>query len=284
MSVFLYLAIIMFARYSTHMEIRYIDIHSHLNLPQFDTDADDVVHEMASLGVAAITVGTNAQTSNRAIELANTHGNLFACVGLHPVDDPNSVVDAALLEAQLASKQVVAVGETGLDYFRLENDSDTKRQRNNFMRQIEHAVAHDKPLMLHIRPSAGTHDAYDDVVAILGDLKPVHGDRLRGNAHFFAGTVAQALQLNDLGFTVSFTGVITFARDYDAVIRAVPLAMMHAETDAPFVAPVPHRGERNVPQNVTYVYEKIAEIRGEDKEIVRLQLLANARRMFGLDS
>jgi len=262
------------------MHIRYIDIHSHLNLSQFDADADQVAQAMAAEGVAAITVGTNAQTSRRAVEFAEKHENLFACVGLHPVDDAGIIIDEAEFEQLVQHTKVVAIGECGLDYFRLQDESDKQRQRENFFKQIDLAIKYDKALMLHVRPSAGTFDAYDDVLDILRPLVAQHGSRLRGNAHFFAGTKEQALQFNALGFTVSFTGVITFTHDYDETIKVVSLTMLHAETDAPYVAPVPHRGERNTPQYVQYVYEKIADIRGEDREAVRQQLLENAQKMF----
>lgn len=264
------------------MHIRYIDIHSHLNLPQFAEDRDTIAQQMRDLGVASITVGTNAETSDLAITLAEKHSNLFACVGLHPVDNPGSHIDVRTLRHQAAHNRVVCVGETGFDYFRIDKDLDHERQQENFIRHIAIAIAYEKPLMLHIRPSETTTDAYDDVLEILRELKPIYGDLLRGNAHFFAGTVEQALAFNELGFTVSFTGVITFARDYDDVIRAVPLHMLHAETDAPFVSPVPHRGQRCLPHYVIEVYNTIAKIRGEDPEVVRLQLLENARRLFGL--
>lgn len=265
------------------MEIRYVDIHSHLNLVQFADDKDQIAQEMRDLGVATITVGTNAETSAIAVELAKKYEHLYACVGLHPVDDPGSYIDTVTLDTQLsAHDRVVAVGETGLDYFRLPKENDSARQRENFLKQIERAIQFDKPLMLHIRPSERTVDAYDDVLAILRELKPQHGDKLRGNAHFFAGTAEQALAFNALGFTVSFTGVITFASEYESVVRAVPLDMMHAETDAPYVAPVPYRGHRCLPHHVIEVYKKIAEIKNEDPEIVRKQLLKNAERVFGI--
>lgn len=264
------------------MKINYIDIHSHLNLSQFDADADTVAQALAAEGVAAITVGTNAKTSLRAIELAQRHENLFACIGLHPVDDSGAVVDEQQFEKMVQHPKVVAIGECGLDYFRLENDSDIVRQRENFQKQIDLAIKYDKPLMLHVRPSAGTFDAYDDVLELLRPQVAQHGARLRGNAHFFAGTKEQAIQFNQLGFTVSFTGVVTFTKDYDETITAVAKDMLHAETDAPYVAPVPHRGERNTPAYVKYVYEKIADIRGEDREVMRLQLLENAQKIFEL--
>ena len=104
----------------------------------------------------------------------------------------------------------------------------------------------------------------------------------RGNVHFFTGKLDMAQKFIDLGFTVSFTGLITYVEDFNKIIKNVPLQSLQAETDAPYVAPVPHRGERNEPSYVTHVYQKIAEIRGEDPEFVRLQLLENAKRVFGV--
>lgn len=269
-------------RYSTAMTIRYIDIHTHLNLEQFADDADAVIRDMEQAGVAGIVVGTTTDTSNAALALAQQHTHLFACVGVHPVAEPHEHVVVQVLASQVIAPGVVALGETGFDWFRTDKAADTERQESNFLKHVGLAIIHDKPLMLHLRPSPGTVDAYDDMLAILTALKPQYGDKLRGNAHFFAGTAEQALAFNALGFTVSFTGVITFTHEYDEVIRAVPLGMMHAETDAPFVAPVPYRGQRCVPQHVIAVYEQIAAIRQEDPEVVRLQLLENARRMFGV--
>ena len=105
---------------------------------------------------------------------------------------------------------------------------------------------------------------------------------LRGNAHFFAGTLPIAQALMELGFTLSFTGVITFVRQYDEVIRALPLSHINAETDAPFVTPVPYRGRRNEPAYVVEVVKKLAEIRGESLEVVQKALLQNAQKLFGI--
>ena len=126
--------------------------------------------------------------------------------------------------------------------------------------------------MLHIR------DAFDDAYEILKEYK----GQVRGDVHFFTGKLDMAQKFIDLGFTISFVGLITYVHDFDKIIKAVPLTSLQAETDAPYVAPVPHRGERNEPSYVISVYQKIAEIRGEDPETVRLQLLENAKRVFGI--
>ena len=165
---------------------------------------------------------------------------------------------------------MVAIGECGLDFYRLERESVAKQQ-DAFVRQIELANEVGKPLMLHIR------QAYKEAYEILKVRAKV-----LGNLHFFAGTTEEAKPFLDLGFSFSFTGVISFARSYDEVLRFLPLDRIMSETDAPYVAPAPHRGMRNEPSYVVEVVKKIAEIRGEEQEKVRTQLLENARRFFGI--
>src|SRR5690606_9631903 len=140
----------------------------------------------------------------------------------------------------------------------------------------------DKPMMIHSRPSKGTQDAYRDMIDILRAYKEEHGDRLRGDIHFFVGGVDEARDFIDLGFTLSFTAVLTFARDYDEVVRSVPLTSIITETDAPYVAPSRIRGKRNEPTSVIDVVEAIAGIRSEDPELVRKTVLANATTLFSL--
>ena len=130
--------------------------------------------------------------------------------------------------------------------------------------------------MLHIR------NAHLDVLNILKQKKVEFGDKLRGDVHFFSGNIYEAQQYLDLGFTMSFTGVITFTKDYDEVIRYIPLDKIMSETDCPFVTPVPYRGQRNEPAFVQEIVKRIAEIKGEDFEIVKKAFSENAVRYFGL--
>ena len=160
--------------------------------------------------------------------------------------------------------------------------SSLEKQRAAFHAQIALAVELDLPLMLHIRPSADSLDAYHDVLSILTEYKREHGDRLRGNAHFFAGDTDIARQFIDLGFTISFTGVITFASEYAEVIRAIPLEHIMSETDCPYVTPTPHRGQRNEPVYVAEVVKKIAEIKQLPLDQVAAQLFENAKRLYQL--
>ncbi len=252
-------------------DLTYIDIHAHLDFPDFDTDREQVIKEMAAAGIGAINVGTDVVSSGRVVELANRYAHLWAIVGIHPHEAADPNIDFDRLAALAAHKQVVAIGECGLDYFRLADQSLVVQQKKLFERQIELALKLDKPLMLHIR------DSYQDVLDILRAYPNV-----RTHAHFFAGDWAVAKSFLDRGDSLSFTGVISFANQYDEVIKRVPLDRLLAETDSPFVAPVPFRGRRNDPTKVVYVAKHLAELRDETEAEVYQALLANARRIFRL--
>lgn len=265
------------------MKPKYFDIHSHINFSKFNNDRDEVINRMRSESVWAIAVGTDLKTSKEVVELAEKNENIYATAGLHPDDNREEVFDAKNYEEFIKSKKVVAVGECGLDYFRIkagEEEETKKRQKDNFIKQIEFALEHNLPLMLHFRPSGKSMDAYEDGLEILGEYKKEHGDKLRGNSHFFAGNLEVANRFVEIGFMLSFTGVITFADSYDEIIREIPLESIMSETDCPFVAPVPHRGGRCEPIHVKEVVKRIAEIKGEDLEIVQKALVDNAFRMF----
>ncbi|MHB0978245.1 MAG: TatD family hydrolase [Minisyncoccota bacterium] len=254
---------------------KYFDIHSHLNFHDYDVDRDEVMKRLASTETATIVVGTDFESSKWAVEIADKYENVYACIGVHPVDDPKIVFEKFKFEELVKHPKVVAVGECGIDLFRIDKEKDFERQKKLFIEQIEFAVEHDKPIMIHSR------DAYDEVLEILEPLIKLHGSKLRGNSHFFTGTLEQAKRYWAIGFTTSFTGVITFARDYDEVIKNAPLNMIMSETDAPWVSPTPYRGKRNEPSYVSEVVKKIAEIRGEDLEVVRNALVTNALNMIG---
>jgi TatD DNase family protein len=230
--------------------------------------------------------------SERAISLAEKHPDIWATIGIHPNDNRADTFDEEIYLSMAKHPRVVAIGECGIEYFRLEElrkkgvienmDREADRQQELFDKHMEIAVSADKPLMIHGRPSEGSMDAYEDILHILKNGQAKYGERVRGNVHFFVGDTAIAKQFLDLGFTMSFTGVVTFARDYDDVVRYIPLDMIHAETDAPYVAPVPHRGKRNEPAYVREIVARIATIKGMENEDVEKALLHNARRVYGL--
>jgi TatD DNase family protein len=254
---------------------QYFDLHSHLNFKDYDQDWDAVIARLRETGTHTIVVGTDYQSSKRAVELAGEYPEIYACIGVHPVDDPSRAFEVKDFAELVTHPKVVAVGECGLDFFHADRVSDFERQKNLFLAQVDFAIQYDKPLMIHARA------AYPELLTLLDDLKQTHGPKLRGNVHFFAGTWEEAQRFFALGFTISFTGVITFANQYDEVVRKAPLEMIHAETDAPYVAPKPYRGGRNEPSYVQEVYKRIAELRGEDPEMVRQALVQNALGVVG---
>lgn len=253
---------------------KYFDIHSHLNFKDFEGDIEAVVQRLRDTETHTIVVGTDYESSAWAVELADKYEEVYACIGVHPVDNPTRVFERGKFADLIKNKKVVAVGECGLDFFHAKKEDDFDRQNKLFEAQIDFALEHDKPLMIHSR------SAYQELLEKLEKLKKIHGDKLRGNIHFFAGTLDEAKRFWAIGFTTSFTGVVTFARDYDEVIKNAPIEMLMSETDSPFVAPVPHRGKRNEPIYVSEVVKKIAEIRGDDLENVEKALVLNAKRLF----
>ncbi|MEK7568821.1 MAG: TatD family hydrolase [Patescibacteria group bacterium] len=267
---------------------KFFDTHSHINDSSFDGDREDVLSHMKERGVWTVVVGTDYKSSQDAATIASFAGEgVFASIGVHPIDDKGALFREPFFTDLLASPRIVAVGECGLDYSRLSEVQDIsaekERQRALFEAQVDFAIAHDLPLMIHCRDSdKGLADAHRDILAMLAAKKKLAGSKLKGNIHFFSQTIDIAREYFALDFTVSFTGVITFSREYDEVIRLAPLDRILSETDCPFVTPIPHRGKRNEPIFVEEVVKKIAEIRNEDPETVRTALVRNALRAFGL--
>ncbi|NNM83863.1 TatD family hydrolase [Candidatus Parcubacteria bacterium] len=265
------------------MKARYVDAHCHIQFDQYKEDQEAIIERMHREGVVGIVVGCDLESSQKAVILAEKYEHLYASIGLHPNQERNEKYEIEKYQTLAESSKVVAIGECGLDYFRPEKLTDEikKAQKELFKKHITLASVVDKPLIIHARPTKGTMDAYHDLIELLREAKTSHPN-LRGDIHFFVGGVAEAEAFRQLDFTVSFTAVITFAHDYDAVIRTVPLESVLSETDAPYVAPVSRRGSRNDPLAVEDVVLKIAEIRSEDPEAIRAALLENAKRLFAL--
>mgnify|MGYP001609280309 CR=1 FL=1 len=258
------------------MNLKYFDIHSHIQFPQFNKDKDEVLKRMEDDGVGALVVGTDLKSSESAIKEVAGKENLFATAGLHPNDVFKEEFDRARFTELAKNEKIVAIGECGLDYFRSRKKESGIRQKEVFEAHISLATELNKPLMVHCR------DAHEDMLQILNSYFMIHDSKLKGNIHFFTGTKEIAKKYFDIGFTVSFTGVLTFTHDYDEVVEYAPLDMIMSETDCPFAAPVPYRGQRNEPVYVKEVVKRIAEIRGDDFEIVREALVQNALRMFAI--
>ena len=279
--------------------MRYFDAHTHVNFAAFEDDRAEVMARARDAGVGMNIVGTQKDTSVAAVALAESFEGAYATVGLHPIHTARSYHDTAELgdggkeftsrgeafdmasyERLALSPKTIAIGECGLDYYRVEPESQAK-QKEIFLQHIELANKVGKPLMLHIRPAPRSFgdggNAYADALEII----KAHA-KVRGDVHFFAGDWDIAKQFLDLGFTLSFTGVLTFTHDYDEVVQNAPLDGLLSETDAPYVAPVPFRGKRNEPLYVTEVVNAIARIRKADFDVVAAQIFENARRVFGI--
>jgi TatD DNase family protein len=268
-----------------------------VNFIAFDADREEVIKRALDNDTWVINVGTQIDTSRKAVEMAHQHEGVYAIIGLHPIHTGASFHDVKELgeggkeftsrgehfdkEAYrelLKDGKVVAIGECGLDYYRCDVEY-VENQKKAFIEQIELANEFNKPLMLHIRnnPKDKSLNAYFDALDILKKYSKVKGD-----VHFFAGGLEEAKAYTDFGFTLSFTGVITFTKDYDEVIKNTPLEMIMSETDAPYITPVPYRGKRNEPVYVREVVKRIAEIKSLPEIEVAEALVANAKRVFNL--
>lgn len=283
------------------MDSKYIDTHAHLNLSAFAHDEKVVIEKCNQNKVGVINIGTKESTSARAVELALTNPHLYAIVGLHPIQTvPQShdedelgpggmpfvskgeTFNADFYRNLIATSngKVVGIGECGFDYYHTSPDTYVT-QEAAFIEQIKLANELQLPLMIHTRgPKPGEssptgRSVYADVHAVLEQYAKVPF-----NVHFYAGTLDEATAFFDIGGTISFTGVVTFAKVYEGIVRAVPLDKIHAETDCPYVAPMPYRGARCEPWMVQEVYKKISQIRGEDEEVLRQQLLQNAATLY----
>ncbi|MEK7115167.1 MAG: TatD family hydrolase [Patescibacteria group bacterium] len=268
------------------------DSHTHIHFPAFDKDRDEVIKKAQVAGVKMITVGTNLETSKEAIEIAEKYpDDIWATVGFHPSHvskegwyfDKNEMKKPVREEFHIDSfrklaehSKVVAIGECGLDYFRIKNqDLRIKEdQKKVFIEQINLARELQKPLMIHCRPSKGADDAYEDLPLLIKDFN------LPKVIHFYVGSIHTTKKLLEFGCSFTFGGVITFVRDYDEVIKFLPMENILLETDAPYVAPEPHRGQRNEPAYVIEVAKKIAELKNVSVEEVINKTTQNTKRIF----
>lgn len=270
------------------MHYQFFDIHAHVHGAEYDATREQLIAHCAEAGIGIITVGTDYEESEAAVSCAEKNENVFATVGIHPVDKIASF-DYGRLKTIAQNKKVVAIGECGLDYYwpahdgwKMGEEFEKLRQKEIFEQQIELAIELSLPLMIHGRPTKKSMDAYEDILRIIKKHQETYGEKVRGNVHFFAGNLDIAQQFWALGFTTSFTGVITFTHDYDEVIQAAPLSMLMTETDSPYATPVPHRGTQNTPLFVPLIYQKIADLKNITTEDVQNQFEENRKRVFGV--
>lgn len=255
--------------------MKFIDIHCHLDFPDYSKDQEEVIKRTLDARGGMINVGVDVETSQSVVSLAHTYPNMWATVGVHPTDNKTEQ-DFSLLEKLAQDPKVVAIGECGLDFART-GEEDKLRQYEIFKKHIELANKVGKPLMLHVRNGKIDTGAYKEALKLLKEFA-----RVPFNFHFFAGSIDDLKEILAVGGTISLTGVLTFTKDYDEVVRQVPLDRFMTETDAPFAAPVPYRGKRNEPLYVQEVIKAIARIKGESEEKVAQLSVDNARRMFGI--
>lgn len=250
----------------------FVDSHCHLDFPELAGDLPGVLAEMRAHDVThALTIAVDLPAWPRVVAIAQAHANLFASVGVHPdyTDTPEPTV--ADLVAKAATPKVVAIGETGLDYYRLEGDLEWQRER--FRRHIRAARESGKPLVVHTRAAA------DDTLRIMREERA--GDA-GGVMHCFTETWEVAAAALDLGFHISFSGIVTFknAVALKDVARRVPLDRLLVETDSPYLAPVPHRGKQNQPAWVRFVGEEVARLRELPLAAVAQATTGNFFRLF----
>jgi TatD DNase family protein len=253
-----------------------IDSHCHLDFPHFDEDRDEVLVRAADAGVTAVVnPGTDLESSRRAVALAETYDNVYAAVGVHP--HHATPIDPQILSElrQLAAHpKVIAIGEIGLDYYR--ELSPRTQQRDTFEIQLSLADELDLPVIIHQRQSGS------DLMAALRNWAV--GDHSGGVLHAFSGDEEMANEAIRLGFHVGIGGPLTFknARRLPEIIRHLPLNCLVIETDAPYLAPQPHRGKRNEPAYVALVARRLAELYEMPLDALSRQLTDNTRRLFRL--
>ena len=285
------------------MNPKYIDIHAHTNFKAFEEDRDVVVRRALDNDTWVINIGTQFDTSKKAVEMTNEYPEgVYSTIGLHPIHTGASYHDADELgsegkeftsRGEIFDKEkckelvklgkVVGIGECGLDYYHMEPDT-IEKQKAAFIAQIELANELDLPLMIHIRNNYKNINInpYAEALEILKKYSKVKGD-----IHFFEGSLEDAKNFIDFGFFVSFTGAITYpprkngtSCNYEEIIKNIPLEMIMVDTDSPYVAPVPHRGTRNEPVYVKEIVKKIAEIKGLSEDETAKTIFANAKRLF----
>jgi len=268
-----------------------IDTHSHINFRDYKNDGDEVIKRALENDVWLINVGAEFGTSKRAVEYSQKYiGGVFAAVGLHPSHLQDQIIKERDIEfeckaekfdeqkyRELAQKpKVVAIGEIGLDYYRLEQSSNREaqilKQKEVFKKQIELAVELKLPMIIHCR------NAHNDLLNILKTKKLKA--KFNGVIHSFSGNYKQARQYREMGFKIAFNGIITFARDYDKVVLDTPLEDILLETDCPYLTPVPYRGKRNEPLYIIEVAKRVAEIKNLSLEQVAEQTTKTSREVF----
>ena len=256
----------------------YVDSHCHINFPELAARLPEIFSKMAENQVThALCVSVDLPDFPQVLALAEQYPHVYASVGVHPdyVDTPEPSVEQLVALSQ--HPRIVAIGETGLDYFRLQGDLEWQRER--FRTHIRASRATGKPLIIHTRAAS------EDTIRIMREEGAgTNAGGAGGVMHCFTESLAVAQAAMEMGFFISFSGIVTFksAKDLQAVARAVPLSHMLIETDSPYLAPMPHRGKMNEPGLVRHVAEYLATLTGRPLEQVAHATSDNFFRLFGI--
>lgn len=283
--------------------MKLIDTHTHVNLRAFKDDADETIQRSLDAGVSVVNVGTQIDTSRQAVELLEKFTNeVYAVVGLHPshtfahdFEDGEEIkfktreehFDFEMYKELAQNNRVVGIGECGLDYFRLPENRDHEEikqlQRAAFQSQIQLALELGKALCVHCRPSDGTQDAYLEMLEIISQVK-LENPNLRFEIHCYTGDAEIALKFAELGGYIGLNGIITFDKTgrSEEVVKALPLDSIILETDAPYLTPKSHRGQRNEPSYLPEVAQYIADWKNVSIEEVAETTTKNACNLFNI--
>jgi TatD DNase family protein len=256
----------------------YIDSHCHINFPELATRLPDVFGKMADNSVShALCVSVDLPDFPQVLDLAEKYPHIYASVGVHPdyEETPEPTVEDLVRLSD--HPKIVAIGETGLDYYRLQGDLEWQRER--FRTHIRASRASGKPLIIH------TRSASEDTIRIMREEGAgVDAGGAGGVMHCFTESLALAQAAMEMGFYISFSGIVTFksAKELQAVALAVPLENMLIETDSPYLAPVPHRGKMNEPGFVRHVGEFLAKLKNLPEEQLARQTTDNFFKLFNV--
>jgi len=281
----------------------YIDTHCHLNFKDFKDDYRQVAERALSNQVEMVVVGSELKTSSRSVSLSKEfEQGVYSAVGLHPIhlqdilaknDNENGKYEfrskkeeyqeEPYLKLVKSSNKVVAIGEIGLDYYHIDANSEQEvksvknLQQEVFYKQLELAKKVELPVIIHCR------DAHDDLFPILKDFYSKNSFRKEwGVIHCFSGDLELAKKYWDMGLLTSFTGLITFVKQWDLLIEKAPIDKIMIETDSPYLSPIPYRGQRNEPLYVKEVAKRIAEIRKQDIDLVEKNIFETSKKFFNI--
>src|SRR3989338_2321137 len=284
--------------------MRFIDSHCHVHFNAYKEDMDEVIQRTLEQGIFMITVGTQRDTSRAGLEVAQRYPGMWASVGLHPNHtveqefwDNDELPPEKQATPQIKTRcesfdmeyyrelvqhpKCVALGETGLDYYRIPEGVDRQMviqtQEQTVRAHFDLATEANLPVIIHCR------DAYPQQAQLIGEYLEAGKLTRRGVIHCFTGTLPEAQSFLEQGFFISFSGILTFSKELQAVAKALPLEKLLIETDSPYLTPVPDRGVRNEPWRVKHVAQKLADLHGISLQQVADQTFENTKQVFGLE-